>query len=172
MKKLTPAEIHAINKKSPYNQGVFVQPYGIPIHIKGPVIYSKNLVSGSHGGNYNGGVAEPFTVPLPKNYLRVLDFVLEAVEPNINYIHAKHITEDFKDNTETKYEYYGNCSDYYILYLELEELYEKLNFYGYGGEPENLPHECLQKDFELVPGFRCRGFNACKKCINTLKYHP
>jgi len=34
MNKLTEEQIKEINSKCPYNQGIFLQPYGIPVHIK------------------------------------------------------------------------------------------------------------------------------------------
>ena len=43
--------IKEINNKCPYNQGIFKEPYGIPIHIKELVVYCRYETGGYSGGN-------------------------------------------------------------------------------------------------------------------------
>lgn len=47
--ELTQEQIEAINKECPYNQGVFREPYGIPVKIKEPVIYCRYEIGGYSG---------------------------------------------------------------------------------------------------------------------------
>ena len=48
---MTKEEIKEINDKCPYNQGIFVEPSMIPVHIKEPVIYCRYKTGGYSGGN-------------------------------------------------------------------------------------------------------------------------
>jgi hypothetical protein len=123
--------IEEINKKCPYGQGVFVQPSGIPIKIKTPVIYTRYLTGGAAGGSCfdedGDSGATDFVEDEPKNKWKVLDIVLEYLKPNITYLQYKKVLELVHDNTETEHDYYGNYSEYRIEYIVVSEL-EKLLF--------------------------------------------
>ena len=120
--------IKEINEKCPYNQGIFKEPYGIPVHIKEPVIYCRYETGGYSGGSCWGDRnPEYYSEDVPKDRFKVLDLVLEVLFPDIKYLQYKQIEELIHDNEETEYEYYGNSTDWkceYIILSELESLIE------------------------------------------------
>jgi len=120
-------QIENINKKCPYEQGIFVQPYGIPVHIKEPVIYTRYELGGMQGGSCWDGCIERYTEDPPKNRYGIIDLVLEELMPEITYLQYKKIETLIHDNYETQYEYYGNSTDYKIEYIIVSELEELLN---------------------------------------------
>ena len=132
MIELTKEKIDEINSKCPYDfgrheEGIFTQPYGIPVHIKEPVIYSRCEVGGYRGGSCYDTVAKPYTVDEPEDYMKVLDLVMSELSPNISYSKYKGISNLIRTNSETDREYYGNSTDYEIRYIILSELYDYLN---------------------------------------------
>jgi len=125
---LSEEQIQKINKECPYEQGVFYQPYGVPVHIKEHVIYCRYEISGYEGGSC-WGEDEPhyYERDPPKDRMKVLDIVLEELCPKITYLQYREIERLIHDNTETKYEYYGNSEDYKIEYIILSELCKLLS---------------------------------------------
>lgn len=124
---MTEEEINNVNKKCQYNQGIFKEPYGIPVHIKEPVIYTRYETGGYQGGSCWGTDAEPYCTDEPEDKFEVLDFVLEVLMPNITYLQYKKIMNKLvHDNYESEYEYYGNSTDWKIEYIVLSELEELL----------------------------------------------
>ncbi len=109
----------------PYNQGIFIQPYGIPIHIKGPVIYCRYETGGMTGGSCWGNEAYHYNEIPPENRMQVLDIILKELLPKISYLQYKQIERLIHNNTETDCEYYGNSTEWMIEYIILSEL-EKL----------------------------------------------
>lgn len=127
MKELTEEQIKKINDLCPYNQGIFFQPYGIPVHIKEHVIYSRYNTGGYSGGNcWDDSEPRYYSEDKVPDFV-ALDLVIKELCPDISYLNFKKIIDLIKDNEDTEYEYYGNSTDYKILYLPLSELYELLN---------------------------------------------
>jgi len=127
--KLTKEQITKINELAPYDygeneQGVFIQPYGIPIHIKESVIYMRWNSSGIAGGscyntnNYHYENDEP--------EFKVLDLVLKELNVNVTFAMHIKIQNLIQKNYNTEYEYYSNCDDYEIKFIVLSELLELL----------------------------------------------
>lgn len=121
-----------INSKveNSWNQGIFKEPYGIPDDIKEYVVYTRIETGGVEGGscwdnsNPCGYTAEP-----PENEWEVLDILLEELKPDITLLQYRKLLKLVKSNTETDWEYYGNCTNYIIKFIilkELEEYLEKL----------------------------------------------
>jgi len=131
--ELTKEQIVKINNHSPKEwqsneQGVFVQPYGIPIHIKEPVIYMRWETGGTSGGScWNDSKPERYNTGNPKPKFEVLDLVLKELMPNISFLQFREIENLIHKNSETDYEYYGNCTDFDIEYIILSELINALN---------------------------------------------
>ncbi len=73
---LTTNQIESINKKCPYGQGIFIEPFGIPNHIKEYVIYSK----WQSEINFPLG-AESYL--RPNSAFKVLDLTLKELKPDI-----------------------------------------------------------------------------------------
>lgn len=126
---MTEDKIKEINAKCPYEQGIFVQPWGVPVSIKEPVIYSRYNTGGMSGGNCWGDEATHYEEEKPKEHMQVLDIVLKELKPDISYLDYKKIERLIHDNYETEHEYYGNSADYcvnYIILSKLEELLKNL----------------------------------------------
>lgn len=128
--KLSESQIKKINDKCPYNQGIFKEPYGIPVHIKEHVIYCRYETGGMSGGSCwdtaEDEGATPYEADPPKDKMKVLELVLEIVKPNITFLEYRKIESLIHDNSETEYEYYGNSTDWKIEYIKLSALYNAL----------------------------------------------
>lgn len=125
--ELTQEQIEAINKECPYNQGVFREPYGIPVKIKEPVIYCRYETGGYSGGScWDDSDPQPYSEEPPKDRMKVLELVLKVLKPQISFLEYRMIEGLIQDNSETEYEYYGNSTDWKIEYIKLSDLYEAL----------------------------------------------
>ena len=125
--ELTQEQIEAINKECPYNQGVFREPYGIPVKIKEPVIYCRYETGGYSGGScWDDSDPQPYSEEPPKDRMKVLELVLKVLKPQISFLEYRMIEGLIHDNSETEYEYYGNSTDWKIEYIKLSDLYEAL----------------------------------------------
>lgn len=127
---LTEEEIKKINEslEDSWNQGIYKEPWGIDQNIKEFVIYQRHCTGGYGGGNCWGDEAQSYSAidPIP-NWV-ALDKVLEILKPNITYLEYKKIEYMLiKSNEESEYEYYGNCTDYFIRWIVLSDLYKLLN---------------------------------------------
>lgn len=120
---MTQEEIEEINEKCPSNQGIFVQPSMIPVHIKEPVIYCRYETGGYSGGScWDYSDPRPYTEEPPRDRFKVLELVLEKLKPDITFLQYKKIEEMIHSNEETEYEYYGNSTDWKVEYIILSEL--------------------------------------------------
>lgn len=123
---MTKEQIKKVNLEAPNNwgeneQGVFVEPNYIPVHIKEPVIYMRWLSGGWSGGScWDDSNPQPFERNKPN--FEVLDLVLKEIAPNVTYLQYKDIEKLIHTNSETEYEYYGNSSDFSVEYIILSEL--------------------------------------------------
>lgn len=125
---LTEEQITEINKKCPYNQGVFFEPYGVPIKLNEKVIYNRFETGGYSGGScWDDRDPQWYEAEEPEDSFKVLDLVLEVLKPNITYLQFKQIKELIHDNSEIEYEYYGNSTDWKIEYIKLSDLYKLLD---------------------------------------------
>lgn len=120
-------DINEINNKCPYDQGIFIQPYGIPVNVKEPVVYMRCETGGYRGGGYgNDAKALPYTNNEPEPKFEALDLVLKELKPNITYLEYRGIEKLIHTNRETDQEYYGNSTDYNIKYIVLSDLEKAL----------------------------------------------
>lgn len=125
---LTKKEIEQINSEVPYDQGIFLQPYGIPVKVKELVIYTRYDTGGYNGGScWDNYKATPYIKEIPKDKFKVLDLVLKKIKPAITYLEFKEIESLIKKNTDSIDEYYGNSTDYCVEYIILSELYNFLD---------------------------------------------
>ena len=115
-------QIALINKSVPEGQGVFFQPYGIPVSVEGLVIYTRYEVGGMTGGHYEGRMARPYTEEPPENKFEVLDVVLEIIKPAINYLQYKKVLRLIRTHVDTEDKCYGNSTDWKIEYIVFSEL--------------------------------------------------
>jgi hypothetical protein len=84
------------------------------------------------GGSCWGDCPKPYVEDLPENRMEILDILLSKIMPNIKYLQYKKINNLIKTNKDTKYEYYGNSTNYLIEYIILDELIELLNSFENG----------------------------------------
>lgn len=126
--KLTQEQIDRINKAAPNDwqsneQGIFTQPFGIPVHIKEPVVYCRYENGGFRGGScWDDSDPQPYEASAPKDKMKVLDLALKELKPDITFLQFREIENLIHTNEETEYEYYGNSTDYKIEYIILSEL--------------------------------------------------
>lgn len=130
--ELTAEQIKKINSLAPNEwqtneQGVYTQPYGIPVHIKTPVIYMRWETGGVSGGScWDSSNPQPYTCSGGKPKFEVLDLVLKEICPNITFLQFREIENLIKQDSKTDYEYYGNCTEFDIEYIVLEDLFRLL----------------------------------------------
>lgn len=125
--RLTDKDIAEINSQvDQCNEGIFIQPNDIPIHIKEHVIYTRWETGGVSGGSCWSSSNPQSYENKDKPKFSVLDLVLKKIQPEITYLKYKEVEKLIKVESRTKHEYYGNCTDYEVEYIILSELYKLL----------------------------------------------
>lgn len=124
---ITEEFIKEINKEAPYDQGIFKEGYGIPIHIKEPCIYSRWETGGYTGGNCWGDEAHRYDNDIPKDKHEILDLILSKLRPDITALQLKNAHKLWDENTDTTYEYYGNSRDWTVNFIKVSDLEAFLN---------------------------------------------
>lgn len=128
--KLTEDQIIEINKKVGYDNGIYVQPTGVPSYVKDKVIVCRYETGGMTGGSCWGiDELQSYTESNPEDSFVAIDLVLEILKPNISYLQYEKIERLIQISDDRSYGYYGNRTDYetkYIILSELEELLETL----------------------------------------------
>lgn len=123
---MTTELIEKINSQvDSWNEGIFVQPTGIPTYIKEHVIYLRWEVGRYAGGSCWGGRARWYEGDGEPDSWKTLDLVLENLFPNISYSqYKKLITLEYRCDGDdlNEYEYYGNSTEYACKYIILSEL--------------------------------------------------
>ena len=125
--RISKEQIEAINKQCPMDwqvneQGIFSQPYGIPDKIKSPVIYMRWETGGVSGGScWDSSDPQPYEISETPEF-EALDITIKELAPNISYLMYRKIEKLIKDSTITEWEYYGNCTDFGIKYIVLDDL--------------------------------------------------
>ena len=123
---LTKEDIDAINREcSNSEQGIYKEPYGIPVRIKEPVIYMR-WETGGIGGGSCWGTEHYNKEGEPKPKFKILDLVLKRLKPDISFLEFREIEELIHTNSETQHHYYGNSSEYSIEYIVLHELEKRI----------------------------------------------
>ena len=118
--ELTTTDIEDINYACPNReQGIYTQPNGIPVDVKGLVIYHRYEIGGMGGGGYGGYSAKPYKVEEPDSKFKVLDITLSKLKSNISYLQYREIEDLIQTNEDEYREYYGNSTDYKIQYIVL-----------------------------------------------------
>ena len=125
--ELTQEIIDKINSKSDsYEQGIYKEPYGIPVHIKDYVLYNRYSTGGYSGGNCWNDDRPTYYRNDDDNEFKILDIFLEEFCPNISYLQYRKVKELIHTNNEREYEYYGNSTDWEIQYIIISELFDLL----------------------------------------------
>lgn len=123
--ELTEEDIDNINRNAPDDQGVFLEPFGVPIGVKGLCVYMRWDSHGYSGGNCWGNRAQRYENDEPD--FGVLDMVLEKLKPDLTYLQFKGIDSLIIDSTDRgSYEYYGNQTTYEMKMIILDDLIEYL----------------------------------------------
>jgi len=127
--ELTSSDIEYINSNCPDSeQGVYFQPFGIPVSIKEHVIYMRHKTGGMEGGGYGEkSIAKPYTSDEPEPKFKVLDLVLDTLMPKLTYLQYREVQDLIRTNDDKeRHDYYGNCTNYHIQYVIISELIELL----------------------------------------------
>jgi len=129
MNQLTKEDIVKINKECPEDQGVFTEPWGIPCHIKEPVVYLRYNTGGMTGGGcWDYCHLQDYTneEKLPK--FIALDLVLKYIKPDISYLKFKEIENSIIEvDASDGGDYYGNADYYDVYYIEISKIEEIIN---------------------------------------------
>jgi hypothetical protein len=129
--ELTNEQIEKINKDCQEGQGVFKEPFGIPNHIKGLVVYTKWESGGCDAScdDDEYTVNEPYISNRPKDCFDVLDKVIKVLcpEKTISYSDLNKIKSLIDSNEETDYGYYGDYTEETIEWILLDDLIDALN---------------------------------------------
>lgn len=134
--ELSKEQIKKINELAPMDwqrneQGVFVEPYGIPTEIKEPVIYMRWETGGTSGGScWESSDPRPYTTDGGKPKYEVLDLVLKELMPNMSFLQFRDIEKLIQSNSETDWEYYGNSTDFDIEFIVLSDLIAMLEVFS------------------------------------------
>ena len=102
--RLSEEDIKEINKEAPNEwqeneQGIFTEPYGIPAHIKEPVIYMRFTTGGVSGGScWDSSNPQSYTNDNQKPKFKVLDLVLSKLKPDITFLPFREIEDLLKTN--------------------------------------------------------------------------
>lgn len=117
-------EINAqLNEEGIYEQGIFLEPYGVPTHVKEHVVYTRYETGGYSGGScWDDSDPKRYNEDEPKNKWRVLDILLSKLCQQITYLQYREITANIHTNEETQYEYYGNSTDYKVEYIKISTI--------------------------------------------------
>lgn len=131
MKQLTSDDIATINKelytqREDNEQGIYLEPFGVPNDVKEPVVYARAHTGGYSGGDYRGSKAKKFSVSANTNF-DALDAACLVIKPNISLFEYRKIRSAVTESAKTCYEYYGNCDDYIVQYIPLSTIYSILN---------------------------------------------
>lgn len=101
IKNMTQEDIREINLECPSSeQGIFKEPFGIPNHIKEPVIYMRWVKGGIEGGSC-WGTERTQRESEPKPKFMVLDLVLKKLKPDLTFLQFRDI-EYLIHSTEKK----------------------------------------------------------------------
>ena len=84
--------IYKVNNNTPENQGIFFQPYVIPVSIKEHVIYSR-----WKSGGTNRGYEDRFENKPPDDRHEILDVILGEVFPEISLLQYKRLQKLWKN---------------------------------------------------------------------------
>lgn len=116
--------IKEVNRECPYDQGIFTEPWGIPIRIKEQVIYGRYKTGGVSGGSCWGGENYRYYEDAPNDRMRVLDIILKKIFPNITFLQFREIEKLIHADDNFEDEYYGNSTDYKVEYILVSEFLE------------------------------------------------
>ena len=111
-------------------QGIAVQPQGVPLHVKGPVLYNSYITHGVSGGNcwnnnnyqFDNGKddrKEFITIRLVLAELRVHHSIIDQTYRDIDKLLIE--SDDYCDT-----QYYGNYDNYTVEYIPLSKLLKYL----------------------------------------------
>lgn len=121
--ELTEEKILEINKKCDYDQGVFFQPYGVPVKYSEKCVYIRIETGGYSGGScWDDSDPQRYENDTREVKWNALDLVLSELAPNLSYNDYRGLEELIQTNEETEHEYYGNSTDWFIKYIPLSKL--------------------------------------------------
>lgn len=124
MKRLTEEQIKELNNRTDSDQGIYIQPMGVPNEIKTHVIYLTWEKRGEFGANCWDNKQTYFENEEPP--FEILSYALEIILPNLTGLQYSQILRMIKDNENEECDYYGNWTNHGVKYIILEELYEFL----------------------------------------------
>ena len=92
-----------------------------------PFIFQYWISGGKRGGGLNTKPDHAVNGEIAPSSFEDFDKILELIDPNISFLKYKTLyTKVVKEDQETYYEYYGNCSIYSYRLVLLEDLYKAL----------------------------------------------
>lgn len=143
---LTQEDIDKLNKEVVGwhgEQGIYIQPYGVPVQVKDHVVYMRWDAEGASGGScYDTGDddgARPYRNDEPT--FDIFHNVCRFLKPDITEEQLYEAEHNLQEDEQTDYEYYGNWSRYKVKWILLKDLQNYLmNLkpeHGYGNEGQS-----------------------------------
>jgi hypothetical protein len=86
--------------------------------------YETGGVSG--GSCWDSSNPQPYTVSRPDSEFEILDFLLSKLNPRISFLEYKELEKQINQEDKTDYEYYGNRTEYVVLSLPLQVIYDHI----------------------------------------------
>lgn len=88
------------------------------------VIFQVTEIGGASGGNCYGDEARSYRTEDGNSSPFILDDLLTYIAPQLTFVQYREMMKELKitEETDSKYEYYGNHTEYQIKYLLLEDL--------------------------------------------------
>ncbi len=108
-------------------QGIFCEPYGIPVHIKEPVIYMRWITGGVSGGScWEDSNPLPYTNEKEPDFI-ALNETIKELNISLTFNQYEVIKNLIQYKIDSEAEYYGNSTDYETKYIILSTFLEKVN---------------------------------------------
>ncbi len=86
--------------------------------------YETGGVSG--GSCWDSSNPLPYTVSRPDSEFEIFDYLLSKLNPRMSFGEYKELEKQINQEDKTNYEYYGNRTEYVILSIPLQVIYDHI----------------------------------------------
>lgn len=87
----------------------------------------KYEVGGVSGGScWDSSNPQPYFVSHPDDEFEIFDYLLSEINPRIAFLEYQKLQKQIKETEITDREYYGNCTEYILLSIPLQVIYDSI----------------------------------------------